>query len=69
MSSPFAAMDIGRTGMGFSSYWLDVIAHNLANVGRFSSDRTIRDYAREIWNVEPVSIEIGKYDSTNYVKP
>lgn len=27
----FAAMDVGRTGMGFSSYWLDVIAHNLAN--------------------------------------
>jgi flagellar basal-body rod protein FlgC len=28
----FSAMDIGRTGMGFSSYWLDVIGHNLANV-------------------------------------
>lgn len=28
----FSAMDIGRTGMGFSSYWLDVISHNLANV-------------------------------------
>ena len=28
----FSAMDIARTGMGFSRYWLDTIAHNLANV-------------------------------------
>ena len=27
----FSAMDIARTGMGFSRYWLDVISHNLAN--------------------------------------
>jgi flagellar basal-body rod protein FlgC len=30
--STFAAMDIARTGMGFSRYWLDTISHNLANV-------------------------------------
>lgn len=29
--SSFGAMDVSRTGMGFSRYWLDVIAHNLAN--------------------------------------
>ena len=29
--STFSAMDIGRTGMGFSRYWLDTISHNLAN--------------------------------------
>ncbi len=27
---------------------------NLASVGRFSSDRSIREYARDIWHVEPV---------------
>jgi len=27
---------------------------NVANIGRFSSDRTIQEYAREIWNVRPV---------------
>lgn len=28
----FDAMDIGRTGVGFSRYWLDNISHNIANV-------------------------------------
>ena len=27
----FAAMDIGRTGVGFAHHWLDTIAHNIAN--------------------------------------
>ena len=30
--STFSAIDIGRTGVGFSRYWMDVIAHNMANV-------------------------------------
>ncbi len=28
--------------------------YNLCNAGRFSSDRTIREYARDIWKIEPV---------------
>ena len=32
MSTTFSAMDIGRTGVGFSHHWLDTIAHNLANI-------------------------------------
>lgn len=27
--------------------------HNIASSGKFSSDRTIADYARDIWDVEP----------------
>ena len=27
---------------------------NTANTGKFSSDRTIKEYASEIWGVEPV---------------
>jgi len=27
--------------------------HNIASSGKFSSDRTIAEYAREIWSVEP----------------
>jgi flagellar basal-body rod protein FlgC len=29
----FGTMDVGRTGMGFAQYWMDNLAHNLANVG------------------------------------
>lgn len=35
--SAFSAMDIGRTGLGFSRYWMDNIAHNLANVNTLTS--------------------------------
>ncbi|MGE0006249.1 MAG: glycogen/starch/alpha-glucan phosphorylase [Parvibaculaceae bacterium] len=31
--------------------WLDKAIRNTANMAWFSADRTIRDYAREIWNV------------------
>ena len=30
--SAFSAMDIGRSGAGFSHFWMDTIAHNVANV-------------------------------------
>jgi flagellar basal-body rod protein FlgC len=29
---PFAGIDIARTGLGYNKYWLDTIAHNIANV-------------------------------------
>lgn len=35
--SAFSAMDIGRTGLGFSRYWMDNIAHNLANVNTITN--------------------------------
>ena len=33
--------------------WNAAAVHNVANVGWFSSDRTIREYAEDIWNVMP----------------
>ena len=36
--------------------WLRSAAMNIANSGRFSSDRTIDEYADEIWGIKPVMI-------------
>lgn len=35
------------------SLWTKMAIHNIASSGKFSSDRTIAEYAREIWGVEP----------------
>jgi starch phosphorylase len=37
--------------------WAQKVILNIAGSGRFSSDRTIADYAREIWNVKPCPVE------------
>jgi flagellar basal-body rod protein FlgC len=29
---PFSTIDVGTTGVTFSRYWLDTLAHNIANV-------------------------------------
>ena len=31
---------------------------NIAMSGKFSSDRTIKEYADEIWNLKPIDINI-----------
>ncbi len=38
--------------------WDRQVVHNLAQIGRFSSDNTIRQYAEEIWGVKPVKIDL-----------
>ncbi len=39
--------------------WVRASILNTAAMGWFSSDRTIREYAREIWNVEPVPVRVN----------
>eukprot|EP00088_Acartia_fossae_P009385 TRINITY_DN1453_c0_g1_i2.p1 TRINITY_DN1453_c0_g1~~TRINITY_DN1453_c0_g1_i2.p1 ORF type:complete len:851 (+),score=260.68 TRINITY_DN1453_c0_g1_i2:61-2613(+) len=36
-----------------TALWAKMAIHNIASSGKFSSDRTIGEYAREIWGVEP----------------
>ena len=36
-----------------SSLWAKMSICNIASSGKFSSDRTIAEYAREIWGMEP----------------
>nr|CAH7756594.1 unnamed protein product [Callosobruchus chinensis] len=33
--------------------WLEMAIHNIASSGKFSSDRTIIEYGKDIWGIEP----------------
>jgi len=36
--------------------WIESTIQNIVNMGFFSSDRTIKEYAERIWKVEPVQL-------------
>ena len=42
--------------------WTKKSIINVANMGTFSSDRAIKEYAEEIWNVNPVDVELDNPD-------
>lgn len=42
--------------------WHAMAVRNIAHMGMFSSDRTIREYAKEIWGAEPVKIDLRPYE-------
>ena len=39
-------------------HWTSMSILNVARIGRFSSDRAIREYCKDIWKVEPVPVNL-----------
>ena len=36
--------------------WSAMAIRNVAGSGKFSSDRTIGEYAKEVWKLDPISV-------------
>merc|ERR1712142_501994 len=51
--SYIAAQDEASATYNDTAKWAEMAIHNIASSGKFSSDRTIAEYAREIWGMEP----------------
>ena len=47
--------------------WTRKSIANVADMGKFSSDRSIQQYARQIWNVKPVAIELTEEEPLKLV--
>ncbi len=43
--------------------WAECAIHNIAGMGKFSSDRSVRDYAEKIWGITPCPIDFDIYEA------
>ncbi|HIK46636.1 MAG TPA: glycogen/starch/alpha-glucan phosphorylase, partial [Leptolyngbyaceae cyanobacterium M65_K2018_010] len=55
-----------RVGMAYKDpeNWSRMSIINAVRMGKFSSDRSIRDYCTNIWKVSPVPVEMMEYDQS-----
>ncbi|MBX9689107.1 MAG: glycogen/starch/alpha-glucan phosphorylase [Candidatus Obscuribacterales bacterium] len=47
--------------------WTRMSMLNVARMGKFSSDRSVREYCKEIWKVESVDVELPPYSQPHAV--
>jgi glycogen phosphorylase len=44
------------------SKWAEYALHNIASMGKFSTDESIHNYAKKIWEIQPCPVERGELE-------
>lgn len=46
--------------------WAEMVIYNIAGMGKFSSDRAVYDYAKLVWEIEPVPLDPDLLERARY---